>query len=205
MFAFTLSLFLLFASAVPAAVQCRPSTSSSFTAITTTIPSSLSVTDEGQHLTHHRHHHHHQSRPSLRELFFSGLFLLRPSVADTPSDTLDAVNAVPEIDTNELPPLADRFTGIESSSSSSSSPPPTLLPLAQSPVALAALAAPPPPLSSSLYARFSALSDRLSLEKAILPSAMPVQAQVDSDRVVKKIDYIAPRMMDSIPQLVMTE
>lgn len=180
MFAYTLSFLLLVATA-GLAVQCHPLSAGT----TTTTPSSAVVQVQKQ-----------QSRPSLRDLFFSGLFLLRPSVIDTPIETLDAVKSVPEIDNNELPPLGDRSTGIIELPSSQ-------IPAQKMPSAAAL--APPAPLSPSLYARFSTLSDRFSAEKAIFPPAMPVLQQVSSDQVVKKINYISPRMFDTIPQMMMAD
>lgn len=180
MFACTLSILLFVLATAGPAVQCQQTSGT-----TATTPSISVVKSELN-----------QPRPSLRELFFSGLFLLRPSVMDTPIETLDGVKAVPEMDNNELLPLGDRSTGIIEFPSSQ---------IAAEKMAAAATLPPSSLLSPSLYARFSALSDRFSTEKAILPPAMPVLHQVSSDQVVKKINYISPRMYDTIPQLMMTD
>lgn len=130
--------------------------------------------------TPHYHKQYHQTRhhPSLRNLIFPGFYMLsKPSLREAQLHHAIDMKPFAEIDTNELPPA-------EMTKSS--------LPLA-----------PPPIPSVANIARFTALRDQLALDKAIMPTAMPVLHEVASDQVVKKITYTSPRMMDTIPDLVM--
>ena len=125
-----------------------------------------------------------QYRPSLRNLLFSGFYLLRPSLAESEIQTVE-MKPVPEIDSNEIPVL-------EIQSEETTMPP---QPSSTSPI-------PSPPVS--IFSRFSSLKSRLSLDKAIVP-AIPVVHEVSSDQVVKKIIFTAPRLSDTITDINMTE
>lgn len=120
-----------------------------------------------------------QYRPSLRNLFFTGLFL-RPFPVESEIQTFQMA-PVEEIANNDLPEEEP----------------------ATEPTPIAPAEAPPAP-PASVFSRFASLQNRLSLDKAILPE-MPLVRQVSSDRVVKKIIFTAPKLSETIPDLNMSD
>lgn len=128
----------------------------------------------------HRPQQQQQYRPSLRNLFFTGLFL-RPSLVEPELQTFQMA-PVEEIANNDLPEEEEPTT---------------------EPTPIAPAVAPPAP-SASVFSRFASLQNRLALDKAILPE-MPLVGQVSSDRVVKKIIFTAPTLTETIPDLNMSD
>ncbi|KAI2807454.1 hypothetical protein BLOT_005390 [Blomia tropicalis] len=121
---------------------------------------------------------------SLRDLFFSGLFVFRLPTTQSDIDSLDE-NPVPEIETNEL--SADSNPSFT-----------TILPTVEQPTEKPTTER--PKTTSIPIMINSRLSSMRSLDKAII-SPIPIVHTVSSDQVVKKTIFTSPKLSDTIENL----